>query len=345
MKLAFVIYRFGANEISPLEIYCRITAENLYRNGFDVSIYTTASEKHKEGEYILNGVLIKRFPDGKKGGKFSYKLIKKLSEEGKNYDAIVFFDFKNPLTIFGSKEIKGKKILVPFLYGEGGDRSFESLSNFDGFVFMTERESEKAEPKLKSKKRAVIEFGIKEKREVDSVRFKKRFLMISDYLFCYLDDEKMLGEVIENFKLLKRGFPFLSLIISGKLSCKIPFDPDIKYFEPESEKDRWECIKGALFSIFPSCEDTPEFLLLESMSLSVPLVVNGRANTLVDYCVKGNCGLWYSTKEEFYELGKLLINNNSLREKMGINALKYIRERHSLKLNFLRWKDFLVSIF
>ncbi len=340
MNLAFVIANYGIEKFEPLEIYCRANAENLYRRGIDVVIYTSTNGREK-GEYILNGVLIKRF-ELEKGKTFSPHLLKKLIEEEKNYDAILFFGLHHYENIKGAERLKGKEILVPYLYEKVEEKDYLSriFSKFDGLVFITEREKENF--KLGFKKSEVIEPCIDIKIKIAPDQFRKRNFIFSDYILCYGKDED-LKEIFENFKILKRKFPFLTLVVLGEYSRKFPFDPDIKYIEIGEEKERLECVKGSLFTLFPSEEDNPDYFFFESLSLGVPAVINERKETLVDYCSKSNGGLWYSGKEEFLEIASLLVKDRLLRNGMGIKAQKYIKENHSPQKIFLKWKEFLSS--
>lgn len=339
MNLAFLIPHYGLETHEPLEIYCRTTAESLYKRGIDVTIYTTAYGR-KEGEYILNGVLIKRFrPENTDD--FSSRILKGFKENEKKYDIIVFFGAQNKITLKGVEELKNKKILVPYLYNISNLHSLEVFPKVDGIVFITEKESLKI--KLDSQKIEIIDFGMDVKGRIDPVDFRKRHFILSDYVLCRGKDEN-LREIFEKFWILKKNFPFLTLIIMGEFSRNFPFSPDIKYIELKDEKERLDCIKGSLFTLFPFLKDEPDFLFLEALSLGVPVVVDQRMETLLDYCLRSNGGLWYSGMEEFLEVSSLIIRDKLLRNRLGREAKKYIRENHSPERNFLKWKEFLNSL-
>lgn len=340
MNLAFVIPHYGVERTEPLEIYCRESAENLYRRGIDVTIYTFTDGK-KSGEYILNGVLIKRFPPEHR--KIPNPLIEGILKEEKEFDAIVLFGAGMEGTLKLAENLKKKKILVPYLYENKEDKDYFSkiFSKFDALLFMTEKEKLVFEGECKRKE--VIEFGVEIKTKIEPENFRKKHFILSDYILCFCGEED-LKEIIENFKILRRRFPFLSFIISGKFSRHFPFDPDIKYMELIDEKERLEGIKGSLFTLFPSKKDSPDYFFLESLSLSIPAVVNEKKETLVDLCLKSNGGLWYSGKEDFLEVASLLIKDRALKIQMGIKASKYIKENHSPEKIFQKWKTFIESI-
>lgn len=332
MNLAFVIRHYGIEKTSGLEIYCRTIAEILYKRGLDITIYTFPDGK-KEGEYILNGVLIKRF----------HRFIENILRDEKEFDAIIFFGTEIDGTYKLAETLKKKKILVPYLYGYSGDNELllNLLSKFDALLFITERE--KLKLKLEFKKQEFIDFAMEKKRKIESQEFRKKYFVLSDYILSFCDEED-LQETIANFRILRREFPFLSLIISGKFSKISPFDPDLKYIELKDEKERLEGIKGSIFTLFPSQKDSPNYHFLESLSVGIPAVVNEKNGTLVDYCLKSNGGLWYSGTEEFIEVASLIVKDKLIRNEMGSKAQKYIEENHSPEKIFHRWKDFLNSI-
>ncbi len=331
MNLAFVTSHYGIERIEPLEVYCRKTAENLYKRGLDVTIYTETDGK-KEGEYILNGVLIKRFKD------FLHLLLK---EEGK-YDGIVFFGMV-PAILKKAENFRKRKIIVPYLYEvhENKELLSKTLSKFDGIVFMTEME--KLLLPLEFERKEIIELWVEIRTKIDPLNFRKRNFILSDYILSFVDEKNFRG-IYENFKILKRIFPFLTLIMTGQFSRNIPFELDIKFMDLRDEKDRLECIKGSLFTLFPSKKDSFDYFFLESMGLGVPIVVDEINKTLVDYCLKSNGGLWYSGREEFVEVASILVKDKFLRNGMGRKAQKYVKESLSSERIFLKWKEFLNSI-
>ncbi len=119
------------------------------------------------------------------------------------------------------------------------------------------------------------------------------------------------------------------LVLFGRLDIPLPQDTDIMYLGYITEQDKIEVYAGARVIIVPSVYESLSLILLEGFSCGVPALVNAASVVLVDHCVKSNAGLYYSDGEEFIEMLYLLLHDNQLRNALGHNALRYIRNNYS----------------
>ena len=154
MKAAFVVQRYGREVVGGSEKLARDYAERLYRQGWDITVftttaldYTTWANHYPEGESILKGVKIKRFrverqrdmdsfnamsqeffsgPRSRKEqerwleeqGPVVPSLIEALRRESKDYDVFVFFTYLYYPTYYGLKEVGEKAVLFPTAHDE-----------------------------------------------------------------------------------------------------------------------------------------------------------------------------------------------------------------------------------
>lgn len=87
MKIAFILPWYGENIIGGAELECRYTALNLQRMGVKVEILTTCvknfyspwdSNYYKEGEYNIEGLVVRRFNVKKRDRKTFHLLNQKI---------------------------------------------------------------------------------------------------------------------------------------------------------------------------------------------------------------------------------------------------------------------------
>ncbi|MEW6455771.1 MAG: glycosyltransferase family 4 protein [Acidobacteriota bacterium] len=382
MRVAFIIQRYGKEVLGGSESLCRAVAENLYRRGVDIEVFTTTAKDYiswkrfyKEGESVLNGVLIKRFnPEReRKIGEFNRfsdwifsnphsvedeirwleeqgpvvpELIKNLKDEESNFDLIVFFTYLYYPTYWGLKNIGRKKALVstahdePPLYLEIMKDVFKIP---DGFIFLTEAEKNLVNEKfiLSNKLNDVIGMGISVSKNINHLHFRKKYFIFSPFILYSgrIDKGKGLGELFDYFIKFKKKYYPITLALIGNLSMKLPNDPDIRYLGFLSEEDKLNAIASSVLTIHPSHLESFSISALESLSLGIPIVVQERTKPLVEHCKKSNGGLWYSDYEDFEEVLNLLLKEHKLRNTLGENGKKYITENFSWEKVCSKWKE------
>ena len=122
----------------------------------------------------------------------------------------------------------------------------------------------------------------------------------------------------------KRTGSKLKLVLAGKKICRIPEHPDILAlgFLPENEK--FSAIAGAKAVVIPSRQMGVSMTLLESMAMSVPVLVNGGSPVLQGHCKKSNGGLFYQSYFEFEGALQYLIQHPVEYMQLCANARAYI---------------------
>lgn len=157
MKIAMVTPRYGGEISEGAEHACRLLAEQL-SNRHDVEVLTTCARNERawkneyaEGTDRVRGVLVRRFTVApardaqpvkdieqrvftnphsradelewiRRVGPASQGLLEFLRRHHRNYDVIVFFSWRHPLSVHGLAAAPERSILVPWLRMEPATR-------------------------------------------------------------------------------------------------------------------------------------------------------------------------------------------------------------------------------
>ncbi len=141
-----------------------------------------------------------------------------------------------------------------------------------------------------------------------------------DVLFSYFQEYK------------KRNPGDLKLVLMGKNVIDIPQDDDILSLGFVSDEDKYNGMAAARMLVLPSSFESLSMVVLESMALSVPVVVNGVCDVLKGHCQKSNAGLYYTNYFEFEGAVQFLLNHRDIRQAMGKNGVSYVEKHY-------RWEE------
>ncbi len=112
----------------------------------------------------------------------------------------------------------------------------------------------------------------------------------------------------------------------------VPKHKDIINLGFVSEEEKFSGIAGAKALVMPSKFESLSMVILEAMSVEVPVIVNAKCEVLKGHCTKSNAGLYYDDYHEFEGIINLLLNNTDIYEQMKINAKQYINDNY-------QWND------
>ena len=153
MRIAFIVQRYGTEILGGPEYACRLTAERLAER-HDVDVLTTCARdpitwknEYAEGADRVRGVTVRRFASSqtrdfadftrftqwilhnphdaademewlKKQGPWSPGLIDYLKRHYKQYEALVFYNYRYAPTVLGLQIDPARSILVPVVHDE-----------------------------------------------------------------------------------------------------------------------------------------------------------------------------------------------------------------------------------
>jgi glycosyltransferase involved in cell wall biosynthesis len=263
-------------------------------------------------------------------------LLDALEKEENEHDAFVFFTYLYYNTYWGLQRVKKPRTLVstahdePALYLDMMKKVFELP---DAFMFNTEAERNMLAKQFsfENKYQDIVGVGVEIPENVSSTIFSQRHGIFPPFILYAgrIEPGKGCQELIDFFVPYSRKNKELTLVLIGKLLMEIPKHPKIKYLGFLSPEDKNAAMTAALTTIHPSRLESLCMAALESMAVETPILVQEQTDPLKQHCLKGSSGLFYSNREEFEEALDLLSADSRLRERMGKNGLRYVRDNYS----------------
>lgn len=272
-----------------------------------------------------------------KQGPYAPACIRYIRSNAKAYDSIFFIGYDNYLSVNGLPESAGRGILIPaamehpclyFLLNE----TLFTLPR--AFVFLSDEERRLVRRRfLRSEPIpcVVCGTGVDVPEQVDPAHFLRRLGLFEPYLLYVgkLDAKRDCPMMLQYFmEYRRRNEGSLKLVLMGKIECQIPQHPDILPLGVVSEDEKYQGMAGSTALLIPARQERLPIAMLESMALSVPILVNGDSKTLRAHCLKGNCGLFYQNYFEFEGAVSYLLQNPVAYMQLCNNAKKYMLENY-----------------
>jgi glycosyltransferase involved in cell wall biosynthesis len=331
--------------------------------------YITWKNEYESGESILNQVVIKRYPVEKERnidefnkfsdwifhhhhskndeeqwmeqqGPYSPDLIEALRENQADYDCFVFFTYLYFNTYWGLKAVTRPKALVPTAHDEPAlylEMMKEVFAAPQAFIFNTQAEKRMLTRlfNLEGKYQDVVGVGVDIAQTIpDQDALRTRYGLVRPYLLYAgrIEPGKGCQELMDYFQEYSRRRPGVDLVLIGKKLMDIPPHHQIKYLGFVSPEDKTALMKYALVTIHPSHFESLCMAALESLSLGTPILVQEQTEPLKDHCRLGQAGLYYSNQAEFFETLDLLLADERLRERLGLNGRAYVEKNYSWEI-------------
>jgi len=371
-KIAFVVQRYGKEVMGGSELHCRQVAERLVEKGYDCTVYTSAAKdyiswknEYPEGESILDGVIIKRFPVDKERkidefnsfsdwifsndhteedelswmeqqGPHSRRLIETLEKEAGDFDVLIFFTYLYYNTYWGLRKTKGKKALVPTAHDEPALQLNLMNSVFaepEAFIFNTKSEMNMLAKNFsfKGKYKDIVGVGVDIPKIEPDEKIPFQYGLSSPYILYAgrIEPGKGCQELIDYFLKYSRENPDLILALIGKKLMDLPDHANIRYlgFIPPEHKNA--LMASALVTVHPSPFESLCMAALESLAMRTPILVRAETDPLKQHAVVGKAGLYYSGLAEFEGALSLLQANEKMRGVMGENGRQYVRDNYT----------------
>jgi glycosyltransferase involved in cell wall biosynthesis len=156
-----------------------------------------------------------------------------------------------------------------------------------------------------------------------------------------IDPSKGCDQLFEYFLRYKAERPSpTKLVLIGKATMPIPDHPDIVPlgFMRDSH---YAWMQRARALVLPSAWESLSLVVLESLGLGVPVLVNGQCDVLVGHCRRSNGGLYYHSYEEFAAALSLLLAHPELCSGLGQQGRAYVQQNYAWEVVEQRFVDWL----
>lgn len=330
--------------------------------------YVTWSNHYKPGVEEINEVKVRRFPTEHERtprifsaldlemhqnpnvapqqaykwmdemGPYCPKLIDYVKTHGEEYDVFIVVTYLYYTAVRSLPVVGEKAIFIPtahqepYIHFKMYEEVFEAPK---AYVFLTDEEKDLVHAKFPSvaeKPYDIMGVGVDVPEVIDAKAFKEKYKLDNYIIYVgRIDQGKDCPRMFDYFIEYKKRNPGdLKLVLMGKAVVEVPQHPDIISLGFVSEEDKFNGIKGAKALILPSKFESLSISVLEAMTLSVPVVVNGRCDVLKGHCVKSNGGLYYMKYFEFEGCLNYLLSHEEEYQLMCKNAKTYIE-------NYFEW--------
>lgn len=328
--------------------------------------YVTWKNEYKNDSETINGVKVYRFPveitrdideftkinmlfdDGmlktiddednwfKAQGPYSPALIEALKEHVNDYDAFIFNTYLYYTSVYGIPAVKEKAIFIPDAHDEPFlrfERVKEEFLAPKAIFFNTEDERQLIHSRFHNEHipSDIGGVGIEIPDGTDAEAFRKKFNIYDDFIIYVgrIDEGKNCGEMFRFWQTYKRENPSkLKLVLMGKPALELPRRDDVISLGFVTDEEKLNGIAACRFLWLPSKFESLSMVVLEAMSLSKPVLVNGECSVLKTHCTKSNAGLYYESYGQFSLAASLLLTNDEIYRSMSANGPGYVEQNY-----------------
>lgn len=140
-----------------------------------------------------------------------------------------------------------------------------------------------------------------------------------------IDESKGCREMFSWFtEYRKHASADLKLVLMGKPILPIPDHPDIISLGFVSEELKYAVMEQSLALVLFSRFESFSIVVLESMMMGRPVLVNGECAVLKEHCRKSNAGLYFQTYGEFHAEVEYLLSHPDVYEVLRKNGRSYV---------------------
>lgn len=274
----------------------------------------------------------------KSHGSYSPAMLSYITNHHQDYKAIIGITYSQPNTFFGALIAPEKSILIPTLHEER--EAFRPIltqlfSKVKHIAFNTEEERKLAYSIFGRNvaNNSIVAVGVEVAPPLNKEQLYRKFDLPENYLLYFgrVCNTKV-RTLIPWFLRYKKKYPSdLKLVLTGRIFMNRVEHPDIIYTDFVSEEEKTALIENSKVVINPSQYESLSLLLLETMVLGKPILVNGKSEVMKEHCIRSKyAAQYYSSESDFQQkLYHILQTDTSLMTSMSIS---YVEENYSWPL-------------
>lgn len=129
----------------------------------------------------------------------------------------------------------------------------------------------------------------------------------------------------------KRNKSDLKLLVIGSADneMRLICSDDIIYMGFVSEEEKMQLMLQAKLLVLPSLYESLSLVILESMALKRPVLVNGRCAVLKGQCIRSKAGLYYTNYYEFELCLNYILSHEDEYNEMCKNGYRFVKENYN----------------
>jgi len=267
-------------------------------------------------------------------GPWSPELINYVEQHQNEYDAFIFFTYLYATTYFVLPLVANKAYLAPLAHNEWTiymsmwDALFAKPR---GFVFNTIEEKNLLHARFPQARLegSIAGVAVEPPQICSALEFRQQYNIHEPFLLYAgrIDPSKGCQELFDYFiELRSQETSPRKLVLLGKPTMAIPTHPDIIALGFVDEQTKWNAIAACELLVMPSPYESLSMVLLEAWSIGKPVLVNGRCEVLQGQCRRSHGGLWYSNRDEFQVVIKIV--DESVRKQLGLQGKKFVEANY-----------------
>jgi glycosyltransferase involved in cell wall biosynthesis len=267
-------------------------------------------------------------------------------------DLVAFYPYLYYPTVRGVPAVAERAILHPAAHDEPPlhlgvfDPVFRSVQ---GLVFQTRSEQRLVEARfgVATTPQVVVGLGVEEGPGAPAEARAALGLGDAPYLVCVgrVDDKKGTGMLARYVAAYKARHPGpLKLVLAGEVVDQPEPHPDVVVTGPVDDAMKWGLLRGATALVSPSPWEAFSIVVIEAMTVGVPVVVNALCGPTREHCERSGGGLWFAGFGQFEAVVDRLLSDPVLAHDLGAKGRRYAEANYAWGVLTARYGAFLEGV-